>query len=155
MNGIYINVGSSFGYNANWYVIKFGMNLQQRAILDIDFNHGVSGSIEMSGSAYAWIGFDLGLFSLDLIEARGSFALGAHVVVRDDEIAAGANGSFRLEGTIGSCPNAGCWSICWKCYCRIFGACIFALPTGAKGCIGMNAFVEYSNRRGLNVDVSF
>jgi hypothetical protein len=155
MKGIYIELSSRYDVNADWYVIKWGLNFSQKGTLYIGWNGDFAGSIDMSGGAYAWIGLDLGLFSLDLIEARASFALAAHISRINEEWACGARGNFRLEGTIGSCPNASCWSICWKCYWRIFGHCVFALPSGAKGCVGMNAYVEYSESKGVSCDISF
>ena len=137
--------------DANWYIIKWGFNFDRHGTLYIGWNGDFSGSIDMAGGAYAWIGFG----SFDLIEARGAFALGAHLSYVADEWRAGARGRFSLEGKIGYCRNASCWSICWTCCIRVFGLCIFAVPTGAKACIGMNAFFDYSTSRGTTWDISF
>ena len=155
MSGIYVELTSNFRIDANWYVIKWGVYFDRYAMVYIGWNGDFAGKVNMAGGAYAWIGFDLGLFSIDLIEARGNIALAAELSKTGPEWLARANGRFDLAGTIGYCPNAGCWRICWKCFIRIFGKCIFALPTGAKGCIGLNAQVEYSTSKGMDIDVSF
>ncbi|PWB70422.1 hypothetical protein C3F09_09105, partial [candidate division GN15 bacterium] len=151
MSGIYVELNSLFKIDANWYVVKWGVNFDRHAMVYIGWNGDFAGEINMAGGAYAWIGFG----PFDLIQARANMGLAAHLSYIEPEWSAGARGNFRLEGTIGWCGNAGCWSICWKCFVRIFGHCVFALPTGAKACIGMNAYIEYSTSKGMSYDISF
>ncbi len=151
MSGIYIEVNSNFNVNANWYVVRWGVNLDRHAMVYIGWNGDFAGEINMNGGAYAWIGFG----AFDLIQARANMGLAAHLSYIDPEWTAGAHGQFSLKGSIGWCGNTGCWNICWKCFIRIFGHCIFALPTGATACIGMNADIEYATSHGMTWSVSF
>jgi hypothetical protein len=151
MNGIYVELNSVFGVNANWYVIKWGVNFDRHAMVYIGWNGDFAGSIDMAGGAYAWIGFG----PFDLIQANANMSLAAHLSYIEPEWSAGARGHFSLQGSIGWCGNANCWSICWKCFIKIFGHCIFALPTGAKACIGMDAYIEYATSKGMSWSVSF
>ena len=151
MSGIYIELNSLFNVDANWYVIKWGVNFDRHAMVYIGWNGDFAGRIDMAGGAYAWIGFG----PFDLIQARASMALGANLSYYEPEWTVGARGSFSLQGSIGWCGNANCWTICWKCFARIFGHCVFALPTGAKACIGMNANIEYATSKGMTWDISF
>ena len=151
MSGIYIELNSLFNVDANWYVIKWGVNFHRHAMVYIGWNGDFAGRIDMSGGAYAWIGFG----PFDLIQARANMALGANLSYYEPEWTVGARGNFSLQGSIGWCGNANCWTICWKCFVRIFGHCVFALPTGAKACIGMNANIEYATSKGMTWDISF
>ena len=151
MSGIYVELNSMFAVNANWYVIKWGVNFDRHAMVYIGWNGDFAGKIDMAGGAYAWIGFG----PFDLIQARASMALGANLSYIEPEWTAAARGNFSLQGSIGWCGNAGCWTICWKCFVKIFGHCVFALPTGAKACIGMNAYVEYATSKGMSYSISF
>ncbi len=151
MNGIYVELNSAFNVNANWYVVRWGVNFDRHAVVYIGWNGDFSGEIDMKGGAYAWIGFG----SFDLIQARADMGLAAHLSYIEPEWSAGARGNFNLKGSIGWCGNTGCWSICWKCFVRIFGHCVFALPTGATACIGMNADIQYATSRGMTWSVSF
>jgi hypothetical protein len=79
----------------------------------------------------------------------------ANISKYGSEWTAGARANARLEAVLGWCSSGGCWSICWKCYVRIFGACVFALPTGAKACASMHADINYSTSRGMDISVGF
>ncbi|MFZ1683339.1 MAG: carboxypeptidase regulatory-like domain-containing protein [Candidatus Zixiibacteriota bacterium] len=151
MSGIYVELNSVFNVNANWYVVKWGVNFDRHAMVYIGWNGDFKGKIDMSGGAYAWIGFG----PFDLINARADMGLTAHLSYIEPEWTAGARGHFSLQGSIGWCGNANCWTICWKCFIKIFGHCIFALPTGAKACIGMDAYIEYATSKGMSWSVSF
>jgi hypothetical protein len=154
MSGMYVALVSGFNVDANWYIIKWGFSYNNNASLLIKWNGDFAGKIAISGSAYAWIGLDLGIFTIDLIEARGSIALAGEVSKTGPEWVFDASAAIKAEATIGHCPNARCWSICTTCYIRIFGTCVFALPTGAKACVTLNAKFKYSTSGGIDVDVS-
>jgi hypothetical protein len=156
LSGFYLELNSDFNIGADWYVIKWGVYFNRHALVYIGWSGDFTGQIDMAGGAWAWIGLDLGIFTIDLIEVRGDIALGAKIFKNGSEWGAGAKAKVRLEAALGSCSrNAGCWSICWTCYVRIFGACVFALPTGAKACASMNLNVDYSSSKGIEVHASF
>ncbi len=155
ISGIFVELSSDFQVDANWKVIRWGVYFNRNGMVYIGWNGDFAGSISMAGGAHAWVGLDLGIFEISLIQARGSLALAAAISKNGSEWAANAHGAFTLEATLGYCNNARCWSICWKCILRIFGKCIIAFPTGAKACASMNADIRYSTSGGTSVSVSF
>ena len=155
ISGIYVELNSDFRVDANWRVIRWGLYFDRHGMIYIGWNGDFAGSIDMRGGANAWIGLDLGIFEISLIQAQANMAFAAAISKTGPEWAAMAHGNFSLEATIGYCNNARCWSICWTCILRIFGKCIIPFPTGAKACAAMSADVSYSTSRGTSVSVSF
>jgi hypothetical protein len=155
MRGIYVELNSDFKVDADWKVIRWGVYFDRYAMLYIGWNGDFAGAIKMRGGANAWIGIDLGVFEISLIQAQADMALAASLSKTGSEWAAAAHGNFSLQATIGYCRNANCWSICWTCVWRMFGHCIIAFPTGAKACVGMAADINYSTSHGTQVSVSF
>lgn len=153
LSGFYLELNSDFKFDADWYIIRWGVYFNRHAMLYIGWSGDFAGEIEMAGGAYAWIGLDLGIFEIDLITVRGDIALGAKIYKTGSDWGAAAHAGIRLEAILGSCRSGGCWSICWKCYVRVFGACVFALPTGAKACAVMQLYIDYNSTSGIDVKV--